>query len=85
MPATPRNAYFQILLIAALIGLAVPASAEMVIVSGESGTLATAAAWNDMGNTYASQYRWDAAIDAYTRAISLEPGYARAYFNRWKT
>ncbi|MCU0633035.1 MAG: tetratricopeptide repeat protein [Methanolinea sp.] len=84
MPATPRNTCFHILLIAALIWLAVPASAEMVIVSGEAGTLATAVAWNDMGNTYASQYRWDAAIDAYTRAISLETGFARAYFNRGK-
>jgi len=84
MPATPRTrpAACLLFILFAAATCALPASAELVIVSGDAK--ATAAAWNDMGNGYASQLRWDAAIDAYSRAISLEPGYARAYFNRGK-
>ena len=84
MPATPRTvpAACLLLFLFAAATCAVPASAELVILSGDAK--ATAAAWNDMGNGYASHLRWDAAIDAYTRAIALEPGYARAYFNRGK-
>lgn len=84
MPATPRTvpAACLLLFLFAAATCAVPASAELVILSGDAK--ATAAAWNDMGNGYASLLRWDAAIDAYTRAIALEPGYARAYFNRGK-
>src|SRR5690606_5640782 len=58
------------------------ASAEMVLISGQSDTTSAASAWNDLGNTHASQFRWDAAIEAYTRAIEMDPGYARVYFNR---
>lgn len=82
MPATFRRAPALpvLLFIVAMIALAGAASAEMVIISGQPQT--SASEWNDIGNTHASQYRWDAAIDAYNKAIALDPGFARAYFNR---
>jgi tetratricopeptide (TPR) repeat protein len=44
----------------------------------------TASQWNDRGNTYSNQLRWDLAIDAYSRAIEIDSSFARAYFNRGK-
>ena len=86
MPATFRRAPALpvLLLFIAMVALAGTASAEIVIISGQTDTTTTAAAWNEIGNTFSSQYRWDAAIDAYTKAIALDPANARAYFNRGK-
>ncbi len=44
-----------------------------------------ATGWNDLGNIYFSQLRFDRAADAYSQAILLDPGFARAYFNRGKS
>ena len=83
MPATSSPAVRTCgLILLSIAILAGAASAELVLVSGQAGSASAAAAWNSEGNTYASQYRWDAAIDAYTRAIAIDPGLARAYFGR---
>ncbi|MCQ8894422.1 MAG: tetratricopeptide repeat protein [Methanolinea sp.] len=87
MPATCRKVMLTVLpsLFFILLLLALPCSADMLIESGDASPAATAAAWNDIGNNFSNQFRWDRAIDAYTRAIALEPGYARAYFNRGRS
>jgi arylsulfatase A-like enzyme/Flp pilus assembly protein TadD len=38
--------------------------------------------WNHVGFAYAVKEDWDKAIQAFERAISLDPRYAEAYFNR---
>lgn len=40
-----------------------------------------AAEWNALGGTYLNEGRYDLAVEAFEKAIELEPGYARAYFN----
>lgn len=84
MPVTFSSRRYScgVLLILSVVLLAGGVSAEMVLISGQSDTTSAASAWNDLGNTHASQFRWDAAIEAYTRAIDMDPGYARVYFNR---
>lgn len=84
MPATHSYTilFRTIFFILSLVLLAGAASAEMGLVSGETGAASAATAWNEVGNTQASQLRWDSAIEAYTRAIEMDPGYARVYFNR---
>lgn len=81
MSATVRVNTHLLLLLLVLVPLA---SAEMVIVSGTANPGATAVAWNDLGNSLSEQKRWDMAIDAFDRAIAIDPGYARAYFGKGK-
>jgi arylsulfatase A-like enzyme/lipopolysaccharide biosynthesis regulator YciM len=38
--------------------------------------------WNHLGFAYAVKEDWDRAIPAFERAISLDPRYAEAFFNR---
>lgn len=38
--------------------------------------------WNHVGFAYAVKEDWDRAIQAFDRAISLDPRYAEAFFNR---
>ncbi len=85
MPATIRkkfsSASILFLLLSAIL-LPVTAGTMQGVDGQAAGT--TAAGWNSLGNTYSSQLRWDIAADAYTRAIEIDPGFARAYFNRGK-
>ena len=38
--------------------------------------------FNDRGNRYSRNGVYDQAIEDYSRAIGLDPGFAEAYFNR---
>jgi arylsulfatase A-like enzyme/Flp pilus assembly protein TadD len=38
--------------------------------------------WNHLGFAYAVEENWESAIKAFDRAISLDPRYAEAFFNR---
>jgi tetratricopeptide (TPR) repeat protein len=83
MPATLRGKFYLAgLLFTGLLLLVPAAPALLVIAPGDTSPANTAAAWNDLGNSFASQKRYDMAIDAYNRAIALEPNFARAYFSR---
>jgi tetratricopeptide (TPR) repeat protein len=62
-----------------------PATAGGVPGPDETTPPTNATGWNDLGNIYFSQLRFDRAADAYSHAISLDPGFARAYFNRGKS
>ena len=42
----------------------------------------TAVQWFEKGNDFANRRAFDSAIEAYTKAITLDPRYARAYNNR---
>jgi tetratricopeptide (TPR) repeat protein len=37
--------------------------------------------WNELGNSYASSNKLDEAIDAYKKAIEINPGYGQPYSN----
>ncbi|MDI9633705.1 MAG: tetratricopeptide repeat protein [Methanolinea sp.] len=78
------NAHLLVMLAFLLAAALVQAAAGEAQGGGGEAPAGTAAGWNALGSTYASQLRWDAAVDAYSRAIALDPGFARAYFNRGK-
>ena len=42
----------------------------------------TAEYWFNLGYSYAENGLYDDAIEAYTKAIALDPNYAIAYYNR---
>ena len=42
----------------------------------------TAVQWFEKGNEFANRRAFDSAIEAYTKAVTLDPRYARAYNNR---
>lgn len=85
MTATDQRMTFHFFILLILIPLiSLPVAAGDSPGPDESIPVMTASLWNDRGNTYSSQLRWDLAIDAYSHAIELDPGFARAYFNRGK-
>ncbi|MBD2337483.1 serine protease [Calothrix sp. FACHB-156] len=38
--------------------------------------------FSNLGNIYSDQQKWDLALDAYNKAIDLNPHFAQAYYNR---
>lgn len=82
--ALRSNARLPVLLVILFAVALVQAAAGEVQGGRGEAPVGTAAGWNLLGSTYASQLRWDAAVDAYSRAIAIDPGFARAYFNRGK-
>lgn len=86
MTATDQRMTFHFLFLLILLVplITLPVAAGDSPGPDESTPAMTAPLWNDRGNTYSSQLRWDLAIDAYSRAIELDPSFARAYFNRGK-
>ncbi len=48
----------------------------------DSETVFSADLWFDRGNRRMADYQYEAAISAYTEAITLNPGFSRAYLKR---
>jgi tetratricopeptide (TPR) repeat protein len=69
-----------VLLACALVPAACAENGNLVVASKPAPV--TAADWNALGGTYLNEGRYDLAIEAFDNAIAIEPGYARAYFNK---
>lgn len=69
-----------VLLAYALVPAACAENGNLVVASKPEPV--TAADWNALGGTYLNEGRYDLAIKAFDQAIAIEPGYARAYFNK---
>ena len=69
-----------VVLLAALVPAATAGDGNLV--ESSRATPVTATDWNLLGGTYLNEGRYDLAIAAFDEAIAMEPGHARAYFNR---
>jgi tetratricopeptide (TPR) repeat protein len=69
-----------LLLVLLGVSLAVPAAIGESTLEPGADLPVTASGWYELGTKYLNEGRYDGALYAFDQAVSLNPGYGRAYF-----